>query len=96
MEDLLDDAVLEDTSEPPKVAINRKATYNALNSDLLKQGAFASLDDIDLLILARYLLNERDLVEPDEVWTWDQLFTEVSGDIHAEKPKSADGGNAVG
>lgn len=82
--------MLDDMIEAPEVAVNRTATYNALNSDLLKQGAFATLDDIDLSILARCLLNEPDLVEPDEVWTWDQLFTEVSGEIHADKPKSAD------
>lgn len=77
------------------VAVNRVATYQALNSDLLKLGAFASLDGVDLSILTRCLADEADLVEPDEVWTWDGLFTEVSGDMHGEEEKpQADGGDA--
>lgn len=76
--------------EAPVVSVNRVATYKELNSELLKQGAFASLEEIDLSILARCLQNEALLTEPDDEWTWEQLFTEVSADIHADKPKSAD------
>lgn len=89
IEDLQDDPPLDGINESNEFA-NRSSTHQALNTDVLKQGAFAFLDDIDLSILARCLLNECDLVEPDNVWTWEKLFTEVSGDIHADKPKSAD------
>lgn len=75
--------------EAPTVSVNRVATYNELNSDLLKQGAFATLEDVDLSALAKCLQNEIFLNEPDEIWTWDKLFTEVSAEINAEKPQSA-------
>lgn len=48
------------------------------------------MEDVDLSILGRCLQAEIDLIEPDEEWNWDKLFTEVSSDIHADKPKSAD------
>lgn len=82
--------LLNEMVEAPIVSVNRVATYKELNSELLKQGAFAALEDIDLSILARCLQSEAYLTEPDEVWTWEQLFTAVSADIHADKPKSAD------
>lgn len=75
--------------EAPILAENRTATYKELNSDLLKQAAFTAMEDVDLSILGRCLQN--DLAEPDEEWNWDKLFTEISSDIHADKPKSAEG-----
>lgn len=81
--------------EATATVVNRVATYRELNSDLLKMGAFAALDGVDLSILTRCLVAEADLHEPDEVWTWEGLFTEVAGDIHGEQqqkqlPPSAD------
>ena len=35
-------------ADAPSVAVNRVATYKELDSDLLKNVAFATLDDIDL------------------------------------------------
>lgn len=75
--------------EAPIVSENRVATYKELNSELLKQSAFASLEDIDLSILSKCLQNEIVLNEPDEIWSWEKLFTEVSADIHSDKPNSA-------
>lgn len=76
--------------EAPVLAENRTATYKELNSDLLKQAAFTAMEDVDLSILGRCLQPENELIEPDEEWNWDKLFTEISSDIHADKPKSAD------
>lgn len=90
IEDLQEDLPLDEMMEAHQESANRSSTHNTLNTDVLKQGAFAFLDDIELSILARCLLNERELVEQDDIWTWDKLFTEVSGEIHGEKPKSAD------
>ncbi len=77
--------------EAPMLTENRTATYKELNSDLLKQAEFTAMADVDLSILGRCLQPENDLIEPDEEWNWEKLFTEVSSDIHADKPKSADG-----
>lgn len=81
--------------EAPVLTENRTATYKELNSDLLKQAAFTAMEDVDLSILGRCLQAEIDLNEPDEEWNWEKLFTEVSSDIHADKPKSATDGAAM-
>lgn len=91
MDDLQDDSLLEEMAEAPTVAVNRVATYKELTSELLKHAAFASLEEIDLSILARCLQNESILNEPDAIWSWEKLFTEVSADIHADKPRNIDG-----
>lgn len=57
--------------------MNRVVTLKGLNSDLLKQNAFSSLKDVDLSILTKYLQPQAAFEEPDEVWEWEQLFTEV-------------------
>lgn len=90
MDDLPDEALLNEMAEAPEVSVNRYTTYKELNSELLKHAAFASLEDIDLSMLSRCMQNEAALDEPDVVWTWDKLFTEVSAEIHADKPRSAD------
>lgn len=90
LDDMQDDLLLNEMLEAPVVSVNRVATYKELNSELLKQGAFAALEDIDLSILARCLQNESALHEPDDVWTWEHLFTEVSAEIHSDLPKSTD------
>lgn len=53
LDDMQDDLLLNEMVEAPVVSVNRVATYKELNSELLKQGAFAALEDIDLSILAR-------------------------------------------
>lgn len=90
MDDLQDEMILNDMAEAPAISVNRVATYKELNSELLKHAAFASLEDIDLSILARCMQSESVLNEPDTVWSWEKLFTEVSADIHSDKPRSAD------
>lgn len=67
----------------------RVAAYRELNADLLRSGAFAALDGIDLSLLARCLAPEAALAEPDELWTWDGLFAEV-----ASSASDADGADA--
>lgn len=89
LDDIKDEMILNEMVEAPTVSVNRVATYKELNSDLLKQGAFAALEDVDLSILAKSLQNEMVLNEPDEVWTWEKLFTDISAEIHSEKPQSA-------
>lgn len=90
MDDLPDEALLNDTAAAPTVAVNRVATYKELTFELLRHAAFASLEDIDLSILARCLQSDATLNEPDAKWSWDKLFTEVAAEIHADKPRSAD------
>nr|XP_037275518.1 intraflagellar transport protein 43 homolog A-like [Rhipicephalus microplus] len=74
-------------AQAPSVPVNRVDTFQQLDNELLKQTAFATLDGCDLRLLAKYLTPEEYLKEPDTVWTWDTLFTEVAAEIN----KSSDG-----
>ena len=51
---------------------------------MFKHAAFATLEEIDLRLLTRCLAPEASLKEPDEVWTWDMLFTDVSSELQSE------------
>lgn len=66
------------------MAVNRVATYKELDNDLLKQVAFATLDDIDLERLTHSLAPEPALQERDEAWSWDILFAEITGQLQKE------------
>ncbi|XP_049288767.1 intraflagellar transport protein 43 homolog [Anopheles funestus] len=62
-------------------------TYKNLSSDIFASGkasALGNLDEIDISILTECLENEEDIEEPDEPWTWDQLFTQLSVKISTE------------
>uniref|UniRef100_A0A182LUQ1 Uncharacterized protein n=1 Tax=Anopheles culicifacies TaxID=139723 RepID=A0A182LUQ1_9DIPT len=62
-------------------------TYKNLSSDIFTSGkasALGNLDEIDISILTECLENEEDIDEPDEPWTWDQLFTQLSVKISTE------------
>jgi len=71
-------------ADAPNVAVNRVDTYKELDSDLFKHAAFATLEEIDLRLLTRHMVPEHSLKEPDEVWTWDKLFADVSSQIQSE------------
>ena len=60
------------------------ATYKELDNDLLKHVAFATVDDIDLRLLTRSLAPETELREKDEMWNWDVLFAEITGELQKE------------
>ena len=84
LDDVQDEDMALTVAEAPSVAVNRVATYRELDNDLLKHVAFATLDDIDLRLLTKCLVPEAQLKEPDEVWTWDEVFAKVSGDLQKE------------
>ncbi|KAJ6646895.1 Intraflagellar transport protein 43 like, partial [Pseudolycoriella hygida] len=75
MDDIQDELLMNQLVEAPVLAENRTAAYKELNSDLLKQAAFTAMEDVDLSILGRCLQSEADLIECDEEWNWDKLFT---------------------
>ena len=72
---------LDEISEPPT-----KAVYNKeLNVEILKKNPINVDDKTDLTILIEALEPESEIEEPDEVWHWNQLFTNVSAQISDEK-----------
>lgn len=77
---------MDEASEPPvKTNFSKE-----LNVDVLKKDTI-NVDDksTDLTILIEALEPEDEIDEPDEVWQWNQLFTqivsEVTGPISDEK-----------
>jgi len=66
---------------------NRVTAYEELDTDLVKNAAFTSLDGVSLSLLADKLYNENLVKEPDEVWNWNFLFTQISSEINSETQK---------
>ena len=85
LDDVQDEDMALTVADAPSVAVNRVATYRELDSDLLKHVAFATMEgDLDLRLLTRSLAPEAALREPDERWTWDVVFADISGDLQRE------------
>jgi intraflagellar transport protein 43 len=53
----------------------------------VKNAAFTSLDGVSLSLLADKLYNENLVKEPDDVWNWNLLFTQISSEINSETQK---------
>ena len=77
-------------ADAPNVAVNRVATYKELDSDLFKHAAFATLEEVDLRLLTRHLVPESSVKEPDETWSWETLFAEVSSHMQSDWMGSED------
>ena len=71
-------------ADAPNVAVNRVDTYRELDSDLFKHAAFATLEEVDLRLLTRRLVPESAVKEPDETWSWETLFAEVSSHMTSD------------
>lgn len=67
--------------------MNRVATYKELDTDLVKNAAFTSLNGVNLSLLAEKLYHEDLTKEPDDVWNWNLLFTQVTSEINSEAQK---------
>lgn len=61
--------------------------YEELDTDLVKNAAYTSLDGVSLSLLADKLYNENLVKEQDEVWNWNLLFTQISSEINSETQK---------
>lgn len=61
--------------------------YEELDTDLVKNAAYTSLDGVSLSLLADKLYNENLVKEPDEVWNWNLLFTQISSELNSETQK---------
>ena len=84
LEEVEQEDLAQKIAEAPNIAVNRVATYKELDNDLFKHAAFATLEEIDLRNLTRCMAPEAALKEPDEPWTWDMLFTDVSSELQSE------------
>lgn len=90
LDDIIDEAALNDAKEVEAIAANRVETYKELNVELLKYSEFASSENIDLSKLMNCLQDENVLSDHDVPLTKEQLFSEVASFIHSRKPKSAE------
>lgn len=90
LDDIIDEAALNDAKDIEAIAANRVETYKELNLELLKYSEFASSENIDLSKLMHCLQDENVLADHDMPLTKEQLFSEVASFIHSSKPKSAE------
>ncbi|XP_053978251.1 intraflagellar transport protein 43 homolog isoform X4 [Hylaeus volcanicus] len=86
LDEIQEDSALSDINTTT-VNVNRVAAYKELDTDLVKNSAFTSLNGINLSLLAEKLYTENLTKEPDEVWNWNLLFTQVSSEINSETQK---------
>ncbi|XP_076655979.1 intraflagellar transport 43 isoform X2 [Halictus rubicundus] len=86
LDEIQEDSALSDINTPT-VNVNRVTAYKELDTDLVKNAAFTSLNGVNLSLLAEKLYNENLTKEPDEVWNWNLLFTQVASEINSEAQK---------
>ncbi|XP_011148581.1 intraflagellar transport protein 43 homolog B isoform X2 [Harpegnathos saltator] len=84
LDEIQEDNISPEIASAPAVNANRVTAYEELDTDLVKNAAFTSLDDVSLSLLADKLYNENLAKEPDEVWNWNLLFTQISSEINSE------------
>lgn len=74
-------------TEAPNVRTNRMQALQELDQEIGYSSTTSQLDGIDLSLLTSQLLPQDACVEPDVVWEFDQLFTEVSSldEVDAEQ-----------
>uniref|UniRef100_UPI00398F5B6B intraflagellar transport protein 43 homolog isoform X2 n=1 Tax=Pristiophorus japonicus TaxID=55135 RepID=UPI00398F5B6B len=90
LEEVQEEDLAMQVAAPPSIQVNRVMTYRDLDNDLMKYGAFQTLDgDIDLKLLSRVLSTEQEVREEDECWGWEHLFTEVSSELLTESEDGA-------
>ncbi|XP_043581042.1 intraflagellar transport protein 43 homolog isoform X2 [Bombus pyrosoma] len=88
LDEIQEDNALSDLVNTPTVNVNRVAAYKELDTDLVKNAAFMSLNGVNLSLLAEKLYNENLTKEPDEVWNWNLLFTQVASEVNSETRKN--------
>ncbi|KYN00003.1 PREDICTED: intraflagellar transport protein 43 homolog B [Cyphomyrmex costatus] len=87
LDEIQEDNISSDIASAPTVNVNRVTAYEELDTDLVKNAAYTSLDGVSLSLLADKLYNENLVKEPDEVWNWNLLFTQISSEINSETQK---------
>lgn len=66
----------------PATLTTELLSYRELDSDLMKQSAFQILDnEIDMKILTKAIIPEKETLEPDETWEMEKLFAEIKSSM---------------
>ncbi|XP_029178369.1 intraflagellar transport protein 43 homolog [Nylanderia fulva] len=84
LDEIQEDNISSDIASAPTINANRVTAYEELDTDLVKNAAFTSLDGVSLSLLAEKLYNENLVKESDKVWNWNLLFTQISSEINNE------------
>ncbi|KAL0105795.1 hypothetical protein PUN28_015894 [Cardiocondyla obscurior] len=87
LDEIQEDNISSEIASAPIINANRVTAYEELDTDLVKNAAYTSLDGVSLSLLADKLYNENLVKEPDEVWNWNLLFTQISSEINSETQK---------
>ncbi|KAJ8669374.1 hypothetical protein QAD02_000633 [Eretmocerus hayati] len=92
LDEIIEDTRALDISNVPVARIHRAtaAAYEELNTNLRESQLFSNLDGVDLSLLTEKLYPERLVHEPDEVWSWESLFTQVASEINSESQTKVD------
>eukprot|EP00128_Syssomonas_multiformis_P017660 Colp12_sorted_trinity150504_noHs@12767 len=85
LEQVQEEDLTTQIAAPPSLKVQRVATIRELDNDLFKYTAFpAGKEGIDLKLLTQVLSPQADVMEEDQPWTWDRLFTQVASELQNE------------
>jgi len=77
----LDDVNEEDlqmtVASAPAYEVQRMASLKELDAELMQSKPFSVVDGVNLRKLCKFIVPEKQLMEHDEHWTWDSLYTEI-------------------
>ncbi|XP_012252595.1 intraflagellar transport protein 43 homolog isoform X2 [Athalia rosae] len=90
LDEIQEDNFMSEVASSHLVCANRVEAYKELDTDLYKSTALSSLDDVNLSLLTEKLYPDKLVREPDEVWNWDLLFTQIASEINSEKDNNID------
>ncbi|XP_067137772.1 intraflagellar transport protein 43 homolog [Centruroides vittatus] len=90
LDEVKDEDFVSQIAQAPSVAVNRVATYQELDNDLLKHAAFNTLDGIDLRLLTKCLAPENDIKEEVVACTWDIIFADISSELTVDSEEKTE------
>jgi len=77
----LDDVNEEDlqmtVASAPAYEVQRMASLKELDAELMQSKPFSVVDGVNLRKLCKFIVPGKQLMEHDEHWTWDSLYTEI-------------------
>lgn len=82
--------LVEETSHAPQVAVNTLASYQDLEHDRARHLLGSAVNGIDISLLVGRILPERELIEKDEPWTWNELISNISSRLQAQSEEDSE------
>ncbi|XP_021946748.1 intraflagellar transport protein 43 homolog [Folsomia candida] len=77
LDEVREDDLTMTVASAPSYELQRIASLTELDAELSQTKALSVVDGVNLRKLCKFIVPEKELVEHDEPWTWDRLYTEI-------------------